>query len=278
MANPIVQQISAELENLQKELGQFKSTVDYLNGAKTNVNEAVQSVKHAEGHFNKKVEELKSTYDAFIKLTDAVTEVVSKVETINFPDRLDNIEKTIHETIEILNASKKSTLEELQKASEIITKADFDGRFKKLQLSIDSSVASNKDLGNTIENLKLPDKFYNFEIRITKKIDDSLTDLQKNTKRIALDTAKSIDELNFPTRVDKLDVNISGIMAAVQAVQSRIDMIERNITDRIKDLSEFQKDIGNAIATQSKKQKTNAFVTWSLIFIGVIVTIILMKL
>ena len=88
MANPIVQQISAELETLQKELGQFKATVEYLNGAKTHVSEAVQTVNQAETNFKLKIEELKNTYNSIIRLSDSVTQIIAKIDTINFPERL----------------------------------------------------------------------------------------------------------------------------------------------------------------------------------------------
>lgn len=292
MANPIVQQISAELETLQKELRQFKSTVEYLNGAKSHVKEAVQSVNHAEAHFNKKVEELKNTYTAFIKLSDAVTNLVLKIDTVNFPERLESIEKTVKETITYLNETRKATLEELQKASEIITKSDFDGRFKKLQGSIDSSVKSNEELANSIEKQKLPEKIDGFEKNINKKLDTSLVDLQKNTKQIASETAKSIHDLNLPIRMDKLDANISGILSAIQNVQGRIESVERNIGDKLKDASEkqvstfssFQEKIMQSLLTfeqeakdKAKKQQINTYITWALIVIGIVGIILTCK-
>jgi prefoldin subunit 5 len=292
MANPIVQQINAELESLQKELEQFKSTVEYLNLAEGHVKKAVQTVNHAEAHFNKKVEELKATYDSFIKLTDAVSKVVAKIDTVNFPDRLDKIEKTVKETIAYLNETRKATLEELQKASEIIVKADFDGRFKKLQNTIDASVKSNEALANTIEKQKLPEKLEGFEKSVTKKLDSSIADLQKNTKQIATETAKSIHDLNLPVRMDKLDANIAGILSAIQNVQGRIESVERNISDKLKEAAEKQaalisnleekgnqnfSDTQRQMVFNAKMQQTNTYITWGLIVISFIVISILIK-
>ena len=110
MANPIVQQINAELSELQKELAKFKDTVDYLNNAKTAVKDAVVKVNHSEAHFNKKVEELKSTYNSIIILNESVSSVMKKLETINFPERLDSIEKTVKLTIVSLDETKKRLL------------------------------------------------------------------------------------------------------------------------------------------------------------------------
>lgn len=88
-----------------------------------------------------------------------------------------------------------------------------------------------------------------------------------------------VASINFPERLDKVDANISGIMAAVQSVQSRLDNIERNITDRLKDLSERQKEaqkaIVHSIIAATKKQQQLTFVTWVLIAIGIIIGLVL---
>lgn len=289
MTNPIVQQINAELELLQKELKQFKSTVEYLNLAEGHVKKAVQTVNHAEEHFNRKVEELKSTYDSFIKLTDSISKIIAKIDTVVFPERLDNIEKTVKETITYLNETRKATLDELQKASEIIVKADFDGRFKKLQNSIDTSIKSNEALAKTIENQKLPEKIDGFEKSITKKLESSFADLQKNTKQIVAETTNSIHNLNLPVRIDKLDANIAGILSAIQNVQGRIESLERNIIDKLKVAEDkqtasmliFQEivdqrllKVKNELSLNAKKIQTDNYITWAIIFICTLFTLI----
>jgi hypothetical protein len=292
MANPIVQQIHAELEHLQKELALFKSTVEYLNGAEQHVKKAVGSVEHAEMLFKKKIDELKGTYDSFNKLTDAAGRMVSKIGNINFPERLDSIEKEVKDTITHLNKTKKATIDELQKASEIILKADFEGRFGMLQSSIETSVLSNEALANKIENQKLPEKIDGFEKNIKEKLETSFSELQKNTKQIATETAKSILDLNLPVRMDKLDANIAGILSAIQNVQSRIESVERNMSDKLKEIDQkqtssmttFQEKINQSvskiqteIAANVMKQQTNTYITWSIIAIGFITISILVK-
>jgi len=275
MANPVVQQINDELEILQKELGQFKATVEYLNGAKTHVKDAVQSVAQAESMLLLKVEELKSTHTAFNKLSDSITSLLTKIDGVNFPERLDTIEKTVKETVKELESSKKATLGELQKASEIITKADFDGRFKNLQASIDNSINSNIRLANTTEKLKLPEKIEGFERNITKQLEISVSDFKKTTKQIATDTANSIHILNLPIRFDKLDANVAGIQAAIQNVQARVESVERNIVEKLKDDSDKQRDlfinlqekinqsikgVEEEVKLASRKQRTSSYI------------------
>jgi chromosome segregation ATPase len=292
MANPIVEQINTELNSLQKELEQFKETVSYLNNAKKVVKDAVLKVNHSEAHLNDKVEDLKKTYDSFIKLNEAISAIIAKIDTVNFPDRLDSIEKTVKETTTILNNTRKETIDELQKAAQVITKADFDGRFKKLQSTIDVSVNSSGDIVKSIEKQKYQEKIDKFENNIIRKLndveksigdtlDEAINELEENTEKIAKETAKSIHSLNLPTRIDKLDANIAGIMAAIQSIQSRLDNVERNISDKMRDLSDKQKEemqsMKSFMNASAKKQQTNAYITGALLVIGIIAIIILCK-
>jgi ABC-type transporter Mla subunit MlaD len=281
MANPIVQQINTELEALKNKLSEFKSTVTYLNNAKENVNGAIETLNGSEKHFDKKVEELKSTYNSFIKLTDTVSEVISKIDKINFPERLDSIEATVQETIKQLDDIKKETLEELQKASEAISKADFDGKFDNLQKEISVSVKSNNELSEAIEKQKLGEKIEEFERLISKRIHESYKEVTKNTNEIATNTAKTIQDLNLPIRIDKLDANISGILTAIQNVQGRLDIVERNIGDKLKDTADKQavllSDLSKGLAAIAKKQQTNTYITWAIIIICCIVSILILK-
>jgi virulence-associated protein VapD len=293
MANPIVQQITDELFALQKELGQFKSTVDYLNEAKYSVKEAVESVNQAEAFYNQKILELKKTQTEFINLTNSVENVVSKIKTINFPERLDSIEKTVQDTIKFLNETRKATLDELQKASEIITKADFDGRFKKLQTTVETSVKSNELIAHSIDKQKLPEKIDGFEKSVTNFIRVSLNNLQNNIKLIASETVNSIHDLNIPVRFHNLEKNNSEILTAIQDVQIGIEIFEKDFIDKLREsidkqiitTATFHEKTIQAISAMNenniklaKKQQVNTFITWTLIAVSAITIVVIYKL
>ncbi len=201
-----------------------------LNASSSKLNSLGDTVSNS---FKGLEKDVTSFLDNHKSLATETGNLTSKIDNIDFPKRLDSIEKTIKETIAILNNTRESTLEELKKASEIITKADFDGRFKKLQNSIDSSVKSNEELSNSIEKQKLPDKIDGFEKNITKKLETSISELQKNTKLISTETTKSIHDLNIPIRIDKLDATISSINQGIQTIQQRLGDLERNIKDDV---------------------------------------------
>lgn len=94
-----------------------------------------------------------------------------------------------------------------------------------------------------------------------------------------------IEKINFPERLDKLDANVAGIMAAIQSVQSRLDSLERNVTDRLKDLADYQKEtrvsynatleqtkatIITIINKSSKNQMVLSYITLGLLIVAII--------
>ena len=54
------------------------------------------------------------------------------------------------------------------------------------------------------------------------------------------------------------DANVAGIMAAVQSIQSRLDLVERNISDKLKEMGNIQStnltQLKNVILEINKKQ------------------------
>jgi DNA repair exonuclease SbcCD ATPase subunit len=101
-----------------------------------------------------------------------------------------------------------------------------------------------------------------------------------------------VEKINFPERLDKLDANLAGIMSAVQAIQGRLDIVERNLSDKIRDIVEYQKETRgilqngfeqNKLTLQSivdnaaKKQQTFTYITWALVVIAAFIMCFLKK-
>jgi chromosome segregation ATPase len=98
-----------------------------------------------------------------------------------------------------------------------------------------------------------------------------------------------VQTINFPERLDKLDANISGIMAAIQSIQSRLDSLERNISDRLRDIQEYNKESRSKLTDEltqlftnvksdldlaTSKHQTLSYITWFLIVCAIITTLI----
>lgn len=146
---------------------------------------------------------------------------------------------------------------------------------------------SNELTSITDENKKLAKN--NEEIQKLIKEDLEIISKLKETVSLFLDR---VDRVNFPERLDKIDANVAGIMAAIQSVQSRLDGLERNISDRLKDAMEQQKEMRSSLQTTleqnkttlqalldttAKKQQTNAYISWALIVLGIIAIILTCK-
>lgn len=135
-----------------------------------------------------------------------------------------------------------------------------------------------------------------------KKLQKTTTEIQQQVKleQEALaklkETVQSfherVEKINFPERLDKLDANVAGIMAAIQSVQSRLDGLERNISDRLQDMQDYQKEtratlqsgleqsktaLQTAVDTAAKKQQTLTYITWALVVVAIIITFVLKK-
>src|SRR5690606_19042911 len=123
-----------------------------------------------------------------------------------------------------------------------------------------------------------------------KRLQKTTTDIQQQVKleQEALaklkETVQSfherVEKINFPERLDKLDANVAGIMAAIQSVQSRLDGLERNIVDRLREMHDYHKEtratfqsaveqsktaLQTSVDTAAKKQQTFTYITWALI-------------
>ncbi len=99
-----------------------------------------------------------------------------------------------------------------------------------------------------------------------KKLQKTTTEIQQQVKleMEALSKLKEtvqlfherVEKINFPERLDKLDANVAGIMAATQSVQSRLDGLERNISDRLRDMQDYQKETRTTLQSGLEQSKT----------------------
>lgn len=97
--------------------------------------------------------------------------------------------------------------------------------------------------------------------------------LRKDYENLAISTNKlmeEIDSIDFPARLDKLDANIAGINAGVQNINSRVDSLERNLSDRI---NSGVKELDIKLNTIIKDQGKNFRLTKILIVIIIVLAL-----
>lgn len=141
--------------------------------------------------------------------------------------------------------------------------------------------------GFTEENKKLQKTTTEIQLQV-KLEQEALAKLKETVKSFH----ERVEKINFPERLDKLDANVAGIMAAIQSVQSRLDGLERNISDRLRDMQDYQKEtraalqsgfeqsktgMQTALDAAAKKQQALTYITWALVVVAIVITFVLKK-
>lgn len=193
------------------------------------------------------------------------------IEQINLAREAAEMVKEIPKIhLELVNELKKMDLElkEDLKKQDLAYKNDLKSDFKK---NIDTVFEEGR-------------KIYAASKEIQDETKIRLKELEKLLNGIK-NLYEKINSINFPERLDKMDANVAGIMAAVQAIQGRLDLLERNIADKLKDNQEFQKDMKLEIKNlfdqnmifqekNAKKHQINTYISWSiLVLLGILIIV-----
>ena len=270
MATSVLNKITDELAELEQQLHKFKSSVEYINNAKESLTTAINAVEEAENYHLQKLDKIEKAYDSHNKIVEDVRLLSEKINVVDFPKRLTSIDKGLADVIKGIEQSTKTTLDDLKKAAEVITKANFDGRFNNLNTIINDTATKTQAATTLFKNQN--------DIQV-RDIKEAFRALRQNAEQLSQDQKAFIEKLNLPLKFEKLENSVSGIMAAIQSVQSRLDSIERNITDRLKDQLEWQKEVLANIKTSAenaaKRQRMFTYITWILIGIAITASIIM---
>lgn len=273
------------LETLHRELDKLSPAIEHVKTAQR-ISETVKDIP------NKHLELLKS-----VKESD---ENFKKQLKEQLKSEADKVSSEVKQIIQNLKETQNHTSQNISEIAENIENKQID----LIKTVKETDESFKKELK---EQLKTEaDKVTSEVNQIIQKLNDTLTalnseiiDLEKLKKTIN-DFHLEITRINFPQRLEKIDANISGIMAAVQAVQSRIDSLERNITDRLKENSDFQKEMKTSLQNSldqtakdiktslehntatseaiAKKQQTNMYITWALFVLSTILIVIFIKI
>jgi len=133
--------------------------------------------------------------------------------------------------------------------------------FEYLQEARTNDINHKNELKNELSN-------YALEIHEeSRSLQKTTLDIQQSVKmeQEALAKVKDaiqdfhqrIEKINFPDRLDKVNATIAGIMAAIQSLHSRLDIIERNIGDKIKSLIDYQTETRTIIKSSLESTETN---------------------
>jgi len=128
-------------------------------------------------------------------------------------------------------------------------------------------------------HLRLVEQIQKDDTDFKKNLSEAAAEIEQQVKKEQQYLAELKDRVNnyydkieliaFPERLDKLDNSVSSVVLAIQSIQNRIENLERNLTDRIKESSEQQRQmyttLQDAISEAARKQRITGYVTWAII-------------
>lgn len=130
-------------------------------------------------------------------------------------------------------------------------------------------------------HLRLVEQIKEEDADFKKSLSDSAAEIQQQVKKEQQYLAELKDRVNnyydkleriaFPERLDKLDNSVSSVVLAIQSTQNRIENLERNLTDRIKEGAEQQRQmhatLQETISNATRKQRVTANITWTIMVV-----------
>jgi len=138
---------------------------------------------------------------------------------------------------------------------------DYQSHLKNLEKLIDERVKEQTKKLETVSSkidsqldLIKSEALAKFEEPI-KKI-KSLTEAISNQVETINRLNEKLDKVDFPIRLDKLDATTAGINQAVQNLQSRLERVESNIKDDLRDIKETLKKQSELTETTAKQIRT----------------------
>lgn len=114
--------------------------------------------------------------------------------------------------------------------------------------------------------------------------DEQLQGLRENIKvyynkmlGMQLDLRLDAIQRTCESKLEKLDASTGAIQMGIQNIQGRLDIIETNISNRLKEESDKQKVMLLQVQSQLKQQRVLTILTWVLIVMATATVLILRK-
>jgi prefoldin subunit 5 len=282
----IAKQVISELETVQNQLNTFKGNVAYLTDAKNQIENAKKALQNSEVRLKEATAELSDLTTEINQLSDSSDIVLKKIDSIDFPDRLERIEnaakvsasqinKTREATVNELKAlaeklsdSSKEAVEVLDKTAKIavkevrdlnaqLLKADIPGTLKELKVSTEKKLTNTLEAVAELKKDNLPAKLVALEDNNKKYLGNLVAGLNANIG----DIGKLVREINFQKRFQKIDEDVAKIQSSFNKVDTRFNKIERE-NQQIIDL------VNKATSDNLKKQTLLIFMMLILFVIG----------
>ena len=243
-----INQVAQSLEALQRELEQLAPIVNHIEAAQA-VTAAAQLLPEQQkaalaAHLAEQKREVDKVV-AELKQSAAAVAQAAEDATNNSSD-----------TIKTIKTEHAAGIESLQKASEKLVST-----YKDLTTELQTTLKKQGD-------------------EVTAEIADKSGVLAAASDRVNA-YQEVVEKIDFPTRLDKLDVTVAGIMAATQTTQGRVDNLERSIIEKFGALLAQNEKTKEALlskldtANKSARTLLIVFVVLSVLLIAAVIYLII---
>lgn len=246
----IAKQVVSELESMQEQLSTFKSAVVYLTEAKAQINGANRALKESENSFNQRIDELDNILRGVASLQSAAEQITGKIDGIDFPERLHQIEENLKATVHQIEKTRKAFVGEVTDLTREVARVDFKGNFDQLKTVVANSAKSNTKVIDLLDKQDLPGKIIKLQQELQLSLAVGIQNLETSGKKTSSETLKIVEGLNIPIRMDKLDATIMSIQSSIINLSTRTDNLDRDIREQFSKINE-------RITAQDRKRSQN---------------------
>jgi len=248
----LIEHLKETVEKIElKSLAQSAGQNDTFEKLRLNLHNYQEEVKKATENLFRNLLEPTNKFNELAKKSESL---ISKIDEVNFPKRLDKLENSVNQNFSDILEFNREVNRQSQELIEEIGKIDFQILFSGLDEKIEESIAKIANLNNglsseikkqseiqiayseklvkTIEEIEIAEKFANLSDLIVKS-QDEIKKINSETQIKAETLTKQIESINIPQRLDKLDATIAGITQSIQSVLQRLESLEKNIKDGI---------------------------------------------
>ena len=226
-------QVYAALEGLQQELVRLQPAVDHVEAAQR-VTEAISRLPDEQRKWITDLAKLQQEYTA-----ESVQQIKSHISK--------------------LEAAHQAVLNQIS--------ADHSAVVEKNQADLSAHTSSLKELVREYqkEAIWVLETLSQQHESTTKAVEAENIQLSGLRERVG-SYYDRIEQIDFPTRLDKLDATVAGIMASSQTTQNRIDLLERSVGEKVAALST------NLDKLETAQQQRNILILKKVNLYGVLLT------
>lgn len=197
---------------------------------------------------------LKEPAEIFSELSQKSKLIIQKIDTINFPERLDKLEKSVNTNFSEILEFNREVNKQSQELIEEINRVNFKALIDELKKSIvettekivefnaktENRIIKQSEIQNAftekltqeIEALKIPTRMSDLEKSLEKFLAE-IHDLNSETQNRITELVKFLDGINISLRLDKLDATVAGINQSIQTLIQRFEPLERDLKESL---------------------------------------------